>query len=296
MFNGALNQEVNIVDQCIKDSGKLSIDITNIYKGFSAHSLSGYKDGIIALSDTLKAIPDAVKDCQEIKIDPEQIQSMADIIQHPLSMIVNVGKNLVINGVDILFDVSDALQAFSKQDFVGFGKALGKALQTIFKHAPYQVQVSNQMEDEFFQGFFSALGQQKDFNYVDFQKLFHNLGDQVYTPSGQTIEQIRLSEGDQRLNTEIALKTIAQSLSDAAGILVVPQRHLITQIQENEINQFSSCIKSAKITHSSEEINNMLIDSIRTYKDKYMNGVGAIVGKLALEACPQSTQDLFLTQ
>ena len=53
---------------------------------------------------------------------------MAEVFKHPLTLVCNAGKSLVVNGVDIFTKVFDGIEAYNKSDFFNFGKNIGGAL------------------------------------------------------------------------------------------------------------------------------------------------------------------------
>ena len=59
------------------------------------------------------------------------VVKMADFIRNPINLIFNVGKNLVVNGIDILGKVTEAVTCFQKNDYFGVGKAIGEVLVSL---------------------------------------------------------------------------------------------------------------------------------------------------------------------
>ncbi len=52
---------------------------------------------------------------------------MAEIIEHPLALMFRIGKNFLINGVDIFKKFSLAMQARTARNFFDCGRFLGEA-------------------------------------------------------------------------------------------------------------------------------------------------------------------------
>ena len=53
---------------------------------------------------------------------------MASLFSHPLSLTYNVGVNLIWNGVDIIYEVGQASEAWKHGHFVDFGTNVGKMI------------------------------------------------------------------------------------------------------------------------------------------------------------------------
>ncbi len=60
------------------------------------------------------------------------MEKKAEIFLHPISLIYTVGKNLIVNGLDLIKKVADAMVAFYKNDYYTFGKYIGQALDEVF--------------------------------------------------------------------------------------------------------------------------------------------------------------------
>jgi|LauGreDrversion4_2_1035121.scaffolds.fasta_scaffold564701_1 hypothetical protein len=61
---------------------------------------------------------------------------MAEIIGHPLALMFRIGKNFLINGVDIFKKFSLAMQARSAQNFFDSGRFIGEAFQEVVLKSP----------------------------------------------------------------------------------------------------------------------------------------------------------------
>lgn len=95
------------------------------------------KSGLLEIGKAVKFIPSAVQDCKAITQDLSKLLKMAEIFGHPLSLIYHVGKNLILNGVDIFGKIANALISFGAGDYFSFGKYVGEAMDAVFLHAPY---------------------------------------------------------------------------------------------------------------------------------------------------------------
>jgi len=62
---------------------------------------------------------------------------MAKIFEHPMTLFFTVGKNLIVNGINILHEIEYAIKFYEKGDFYNFGVQIGTALDELFLKAPY---------------------------------------------------------------------------------------------------------------------------------------------------------------
>ena len=71
------------------------------------------------------------KDCTGIKADLTNLEQMARILMHPVTLVYHVGKNLILNGIDIFHKMESAIEAEKAQDYFTFGKYVGEALSEL---------------------------------------------------------------------------------------------------------------------------------------------------------------------
>lgn len=60
-------------------------------------------------------------DCKAITQDLSKIAKMAEVFAHPFTLIFKVGKNLIVNGIDIFKKIAQALISFGAKDYFSFG-------------------------------------------------------------------------------------------------------------------------------------------------------------------------------
>lgn len=66
-------------------------------------------------------------DCSQIKADWKKLEAMAEIFSSPQSFAYHVGKDLLVNGVDIFHEIQDAVDSYKNQDWTKFGIDIGEA-------------------------------------------------------------------------------------------------------------------------------------------------------------------------
>ena len=61
---------------------------------------------------------------------------MAKVFEHPFTLIYDMSKSLIVNGVDIYHKIDDALAAYKRSDYFNFGRYIGEAMDEVFFHNP----------------------------------------------------------------------------------------------------------------------------------------------------------------
>jgi len=68
-----------------------------------------------------------MKECSGIKADWEKLVAMAEIFENPTTFAYHAGKNLIVNGREIIGEVTHAVEAYKVQAWYDFGYNIGKA-------------------------------------------------------------------------------------------------------------------------------------------------------------------------
>lgn len=75
----------------------------------------------------LAAIENDMQDCSSTQADWTKLKNMISIFKHPLSLAYHIGKDLLLNGVDIYKNVNGAIADYQGQRWESFGKHVGAA-------------------------------------------------------------------------------------------------------------------------------------------------------------------------
>ena len=112
---GALQTEqVYDLDTCLKDVNPLITDMTTAIEDFKDGSYYRITDGIYQLGQFVSQIKVVTKDCSIAlrEEDMDKLKAMEEAFLHPKQLILNVGEDLVVNGVEIYQDVKKGIQFF----------------------------------------------------------------------------------------------------------------------------------------------------------------------------------------
>ena len=94
-------------------------------------TFSSVKKGLKELSTTIRMIPHMISECKQVGVDLSKIARMCEIFAHPMRLVYKIGKNMIINGVDIFTKIAKALISYEKAEFFDFGKFIGEAMDEV---------------------------------------------------------------------------------------------------------------------------------------------------------------------
>lgn len=128
ILKGALDAEgFSDISHCITDIEHVVQDAQVAYSDFSKKDLKDIIDGVKEVADLLKTVKQGMSDCAHIKADWQKLAEMAAIFENPTSFAYHVGKDLIINGVQIYHEVDTAVTDYKNEDWNGFGYNIGQA-------------------------------------------------------------------------------------------------------------------------------------------------------------------------
>lgn len=90
------------------------------------------EEAIKELAHIAKEFPKAIEDCGAALNDITHIKTAIAEIHSPWTFAFHVGKDILVNGVDIYKQIQDMIEAWKKEDFLAFGTHLGEALEEVF--------------------------------------------------------------------------------------------------------------------------------------------------------------------
>lgn len=120
------------LDTCISDGQQIESTIIDAVTNLEKATFDGIKTGLNEIGSAVKLMPSMLKDCTSVQNDIQILAKMAEIFSHPLSLIWQVGKSLIVNGSDIFDKISQAITAYKNGQYFDFGKNIGQALSEVF--------------------------------------------------------------------------------------------------------------------------------------------------------------------
>jgi len=114
------------LDTCISDGQQIESTIIDAVTNLEKATFDGIKTGLNEIGSAVKLMPSMLKDCTSVKNDLEILAKMAEIFSHPLSLIWQVGKSLIVNGSDIFDKISQAITAYKTANSSSLARTLAK--------------------------------------------------------------------------------------------------------------------------------------------------------------------------
>lgn len=109
ILKGALDAEgFGDITRCFGDAEEIFKDAEDLVKLIESDDKSKVLDGIKEIAKMLKDIKSAVGDCKDIMVDLKKLEAMVEIFASPMSFVYHVGKDLIVNGVQIFHEIEDA--------------------------------------------------------------------------------------------------------------------------------------------------------------------------------------------
>lgn len=133
----AIEASLGDITGCITDAETAVGDIERAAQDFAKEDYSDIKKGLEEMGNLIKLVPSAIKTCESIPQDISELEQMAEVFTNPWELAWKVGKNLIVNGVEIIDEFSHAVVDYDNQDWKDMGKYTGEALVNIFLKGSY---------------------------------------------------------------------------------------------------------------------------------------------------------------
>lgn len=119
--------------KCLGDLNNEGVLIEEAIKDFEVQDYQHTKDGIKKIGEAIEALPQSMNDCRAAVSDIKKVVNLIKTFKSPYSLIFKVGKNMIINGVEIFHSIEGAIQSYHKSQYRTMGFDIGEALTEIFK-------------------------------------------------------------------------------------------------------------------------------------------------------------------
>lgn len=281
---GIIQEQYGNLDQCITDVEDIAKDVETAVADFKEESFSGIKDGIAEIGAVVKLVPQAVAQCKEVTGDLTNLVKMAEVFEHPLSLVYHVAKNLIVNGVDVFGKISTGINYYHSGDYFHFGQQMGEALDEVVLKSKSTKQQMDFDTYSFLEGFFAA----SKANYgVDNQQLYNNidgLGIMVFGPIYGAMEDFKQnSNKDLKQTVWMGLHEISHSLLEGSESMVA--KNAITAADKAEIQKVAMCMNSNDPSGITPEVEHSFITAYRQYTSYNIKDMGATISQIAYFLC-----------
>eukprot|EP00388_Colpodella_angusta_P009701 GDKJ01025674.1.p1 GENE.GDKJ01025674.1~~GDKJ01025674.1.p1 ORF type:complete len:882 (-),score=268.10 GDKJ01025674.1:304-2949(-) len=118
---------------CVQDLQTLVPHLAPIVKKLSEHkSITDVKEALKALADLFKTeVLPAMKECKGAAEDIKALIDAFNKISNPKSFIFEMGRHIIVNGKDIIHEISNLISAFKTQDYRSVGFNIGLMVKQI---------------------------------------------------------------------------------------------------------------------------------------------------------------------
>ena len=131
---GALDIEhVYDVEVCVRDLYPLKQDMQKIFDAFSAADFASIFIGVQAIGDFIDDLYSDIDECEAVsQTDKDNLSQMADLFTNPKQLFMDIGYNLLINGIDIWHLVQAGMEDKENGWYEQSGEAFGQAASLLF--------------------------------------------------------------------------------------------------------------------------------------------------------------------
>jgi|TARA_B110000305_G_C19405190_1_gene622328 hypothetical protein len=160
-LKGALDAEgFDDITKCIQDGEHIITDVESAVGHFEKKDAKDVIAGLEDIADLVKQVKAGMSDCSHIKADWEKLVQMAAIFDSPTSFAYHVGKDILVNGVQIFQEIETAVADYKSQKWEDFGFMVGEATaKTLLGSGEQIAQIEKKtMVAETFRGILEAYG------------------------------------------------------------------------------------------------------------------------------------------
>jgi C1A family cysteine protease len=123
---------MTMTEDCVEESETMVKDIAGAIELMEKKDPEDVMKGLTMIAEALKEnLPQAAKNCGASEDEIKQLVQALEVMGHPKEFIYKVGKNLIINGVDVFKHINGAIGSWKGQDYKGFGEHVGHAAKDL---------------------------------------------------------------------------------------------------------------------------------------------------------------------
>jgi hypothetical protein len=123
---------LNMVESCIEESKDFGQVVELAIKSFEKKTPEDVKEGLHLLSEAMEDVfPKAAAACGSTAKEVETLVKAISSFATPQTFAYHIGKDLLVNGVQIFEDINKSIGAWKGQQYKAFGSDVGDALKLI---------------------------------------------------------------------------------------------------------------------------------------------------------------------
>jgi len=106
------------LEKCVQDVDMLGYDIYDAVEDFIKGDFDSVRDGINHIGDAVEAIADGLGECKDaVEIDIQTLVQMGQIFKNPATLVVQIGKDILLNHKSIKKDIEAFKTDFAAQSW-----------------------------------------------------------------------------------------------------------------------------------------------------------------------------------
>jgi len=119
------------IKACIADGDQWANDVDQGIADIKTRKPEEVKKGIHLLGEAAQVVPNAVQLCRASDVDLDTLLKEVESFRNPVDFLYYVGKSLMINHVEVLDEVDNALTGYEAKNYTDLGYWVGKTMDTI---------------------------------------------------------------------------------------------------------------------------------------------------------------------
>lgn len=128
---------IETISGCIDDINSVAVFIDEAVHQFKLGGYHNVVQGVYYIGEAVSQIGLSIEDCSSLTPDQVEImKQMGEVFKHPGSLVVDAGKHIAVNGVEIFVDVKNAIQEWDSGLWYDFGVSVGDAFALVMWGEP----------------------------------------------------------------------------------------------------------------------------------------------------------------
>lgn len=243
----ALDVKAEDVAPCVKDAGAMGQDLEQAYYFYKLGTYTGKIKALALIAAAKAQLPDAMKECKAGSVEAgEAVARMVLAWKDPVSVLTHMGENLIVNGADIMAEVSYAMNAWEFKNYFDFGFYIGEAAFKILYVPPAKPAITSAAVADLAAGLANSLSLSvpcisfsdmvaerfdqalsEEFNFDGIVNLITGLGETL----GMMVSELEAANGEVNLPSEL-LKAI-EILKEPTSVVLMHRFILLNGIHLN---------------------------------------------------------------
>jgi hypothetical protein len=120
-----------LTEECIGGTAVIASDVEQAIQSFKTKTAEGVLNGLKTLAAALKEFPATLSACKEEEAEVAQVIASLKAFESPKAFAYHVGKDILVNGKNIIAEITAAIKDWESQTFKDFGIQVGKALRAV---------------------------------------------------------------------------------------------------------------------------------------------------------------------